>query len=135
MTFRRIFVIIYYNWKALLKYSGGSNNTLLDIFEYLNNKRLPKNKFDPAYRWSQINFTGTSFLINPNQLLGCRKDYKSSECVDYIGLASIRNYANYYLTKDRSLEIELCPLPIERVKANRLLCLEKDRIHFIYEKE
>ena len=102
--------------------------------EYLVYKKMPKNKKDPAYMWSRVDFSGTSFLLNPVELLKNRDKYKASELVDYIGLASIRNYAQSFIEKDYSLQIEFCPLNLDRVKGNRLLRVENGRIHFLYER-
>ena len=118
----------------MLIHSFGSNNRLLDLMEYLVFKKMPKSKKDPAYMWTRIDFNGTNFLLNPVELLKNRDNYKASELVDYIGLASIRKYAQSFIEKDCSLQIEFCPLSLDRVKSNRLLRVENGRIHFLYER-
>ena len=81
-------------------------------------------KFDPK-------FDGYSFLVNPHPLT--KVIGNDIQVLDYIGLAAQRNYFDYKYLGRSGLNINLCSVPIERLKTNQLLILGDDYIHFRYE--
>ena len=76
-------------------------------------------------------FDGYSFILNPQPI--CKLVGNDIQVLDYIGLASYRNYFDYKYLGRRGLDINLCPVPVEQLKHNRLLRITEDEIHFIYE--
>jgi hypothetical protein len=112
--------------------AGRSAGRLLLILESMLNKNMPRNKYSVLYTYQQKDFSGDSYLLDPWALF-LDKTYTLKEKADYIGLASFRNYSEYLLTNDASLDILHCPLNEEQLKQNRLLSIENGRILFKYE--
>lgn len=96
-------------------------------------KSMPRNRFDPAYRYYDKDFSGHSFLINPERLLFHRYKYKDKEIADYIGLASFRNLGEYRVTGKLTLDLAHSPIGQDIINNNRLLRIDESEIHFLYE--
>lgn len=97
-------------------------------------KRIPKNKYDKEYFYSQINFDGTSFLVHPERLLYNGYKYTFREVAIYTGVAALRSLSDFYATNKMTLDVLLVPeeaLPY--IYENRLLEVENDKIYFLYE--
>jgi hypothetical protein len=127
--------MIIFNWKALMRHSKGSSSTIISIIDYLVYKPIPRNLDDIAWKWSQIDWKGDSFLLRPEPLLrlrygGTRHDV---EIAHYIGLASWRNYPEYQATGKLSLDLLACLGMEDIINQNSLLYIEKDEVHFKYE--
>lgn len=74
----------------------------------------------------------TSFLIHPNRLVVSTSniDYK----LQYLALASYRDYTLYRLYKDASLPISFFPeFDIDKLKTNNTLIISDTSIKFKYE--
>lgn len=123
-----------FSWKKIYKISGGSVNTIFLIFKMLVNSEIPKNKYDPIYKYYQKNYSGQSFLVSPKKLLEVAFKYKRKEVVEYIVLASYRSYTDYIMYGTLTLDVMHSPLPLNKLKNNRLLHIEDNKIHFLYEK-
>ncbi len=115
---------------------GTLNKPLFFSFE----KVLKHCKYDPYkvkstlikhFQRPEAKFDGNSFILNPEPLYGLVG--RDIEVVDYIGLLAQRNYFDYKYLGRRYLDINLCSIPIEKLKTNRLLKLSEDYIQFIYE--
>jgi hypothetical protein len=126
-------MLLFYNWRKILRISGGSSKRILLILESMLRKDMPINRFDPIYRYYYMNFEGHSFLANPWHLLKYRYKYKDKEIADYIGLASFRNFAEYQVTGKLTLDLSHSPLGKDAINNNRLLRIVGDQIHFLYE--
>lgn len=123
-----------FSWKKIYKISGGSVNTIFLIFKMLVNSEIPKNKYDPIYKYYEKNYSGQSFLVSPKKLLEVAFKYKRKEVVEYIVLASYRSYTDYIMYGTLTLDVIHSPLPLNKLKNNRLLHIENNKIHFLYEK-
>ena len=123
-----------FSWKKIYKISGGSINTIFLIFKMLVNSEIPKNKYDPIYKYYEKNYSGQSFLVSPKKLLEIAFKYKRKEVVEYIVLASYRSYTDYIMYGTLTLDVMHSPLPLNKLKNNRLLHIEDNKIHFLYEK-
>ena len=123
-----------FSWKKIYKISGGSVNTIFLIFKMLVNSEIPKNKYDPIYKYYEKNYSGQSFLVSPKKLLEVAFKYKRKEVVEYIVLASYRSYTDYIMYGTLTLDVMHSPLPLNKLKNNRLLHIEDNKIHFLYEK-
>lgn len=123
-----------FSWKKIYKISGGSVNTIFLIFKMLVNSEIPKNKYDPIYKYYQKNYSGQSFLVSPKELLEVAFKYERKEVVEYLVLASYRSYTDYIMYGTLTLDVMHSPLPLNKLKNNRLLHIEDNKIHFLYEK-
>lgn len=79
--------------------------------------------------------TGDSFMLNPlalSQAFWVSDRHKA----EYIGLCSLRSYAQYTRTKDADLLIEDLPpwVPLEVAKENPLIQVTDSKIIFLKEK-
>tara|TARA_B100000768_G_scaffold178686_1_gene194897 strand:- start:15 stop:347 length:333 start_codon:yes stop_codon:yes gene_type:complete len=101
--------------------------------EMLVKKQLPKNKYDRIYKYSNKNFTGSSFLLHGDMLLYHSYKYTHRELAIYYALASLRNYAEYITSHKTTLDPLHCPVDLDLIKDNRLLIVLPDEITFIYE--
>ena len=125
--------MLLYDWRKILRYSGGSSKRILVILKAMTQLGLPRNKYDPVYKYYYTDFSGGSFLVNPEYLLMYRYKWKDKEIADYIGLASFRNLGEYRATKKLTLDLSHSPLGLDALNNNRLLRIERDEIHFLYE--
>ena len=122
-----------FSWKKIYKKSGGSVNTIFMIFEMLAKGSIPKNKYDPIYRYYDEDYSGQSFLVNIDDLLENAFRYTRKEVVEYIVLASYRPYSDYLMHGVTTLNVINSALPIDKLKQNRLLHIQDGEIHFHYE--
>jgi hypothetical protein len=98
-------------------------------------KQIPKNKYDPIFRYSQKDFSGISFMLHPDVLLYHSFKYKYREVAQYISLCALRSAADFISTQDPSLEMVLMPglSPEKIIEDNRLLQIDEGRVYFRYE--
>ncbi len=134
MTFILVFGnMLLYDWKKILRQSGGSSKRILTILKAITQRELPRHVYDPVYKYYYTDFSGNSFLIYPEQLLIHRYEWKDKELADYIGLASFRNTGEYKATGKRTLDLAHSPLGKDAINNNRLLRIDRGEIHFLYE--
>ena len=134
MTFISFFGnMLLYNWKKILKYSGGSSKRIILILRAMTQTALPRNKYDPLYKYYYTDFSGSSFLVNPGYLLTYQYKWRDKEIADYIGLASFRNTGEYLATGKITLDLSHSPLGQDAINNNRLLRIDRGEIHFLYE--
>lgn len=126
-------MILLYNWKKILKYSGGSSKRIILILRAMTQTALPRNKYDPLYKYYYTDFSGDSFLVNPHALLTNRNKWRDKEIADYIGLASFRNTGEYLATGKITLDLSHSPMGQDAINNNRLLRTVRNEIHFLYE--
>lgn len=124
---------ILYNWGKITRYAGHSSKRILKIFEAMLSTSIPNDIRHPLYRYKQIDFSGHSFLVNPSPLLKYRHKWRDKEIASYIGLASFRNLGEYKATGKLTLDFHLSPLREDAILNNRLLRIDTDEIHFLYE--
>jgi hypothetical protein len=127
--------MIFYSLRKILHKAGRSSTRILMAFKAHASSRLPKNRFDPLYNYHQVDFSGESFMLNPHELIANSFRWKPKEVAEYIGLASFRNYSEYKLTSDKSLDLFHSPVDQDTIKQNRLLRIVGDRVHFYYEED
>ena len=101
--------------------------------EMLIKKQIPRNKYDYIYKYSKLNFSGTSFLLHPEFVLYNSYKYTPRELCVYYALASLRNYSDYLVSGKTTLDPLHCPVDLETIKNNRLLIVLEDEITLIYE--
>ena len=54
--------MLLYDWKKIFLLASGQPSGIFTIFEMLVRDSIPRNKYDPIYKYYEINFTGESFL-------------------------------------------------------------------------
>ena len=126
-----------FDWPKIYKASGGSSREAVSIFTMAVTREIPRNRYDPIYKYSQKSFSGNSYLLRPFLLIERSYKYTYKELADYIAAASFRSYANYKISRDTTLDRVLLPISDRRIgsfiKNNRLLYLDGDRVHFLLE--
>ncbi len=127
--------MISYSWRKILLKCGRSPKRIILAFSAHITENLPKNKFDPLYQYHQIDFDGSSFMLNPHELIRYAFKWKPRHVAEYIGLASFRNYSNYVVTKDKTLDLLHSPVSEETINNNPLLRIKNRKIHFLYEEQ
>ena len=61
--------MFFYDWAKIYDASKGNVVEIVRIFRMIVEKQVPKNKYDPIYRYSQKDFSGISFMLHPDVLL------------------------------------------------------------------
>jgi hypothetical protein len=125
--------MLFFDWTKVYDSANGSISHCNMIMEMIIKKSLPKNRFDPLYKYSNINFIGRNFLIHPDMLLFNAYKYGQRDLAIYYSLAALRNVAEYRATQKITLDTAFCPVDLESIKDNRLLRIDEHNIHFIYE--
>ena len=93
----------------------------------------PKNYYDKTFKFYEKNFHGSSFLVNPKDLLEKGRAFSDKEVAEYVGVASFRNSYEYAKTKDTTLDLIFCQVSEDTINQNRLLEIRDGKIHFKYE--
>lgn len=123
-----------FDWKKIYKKTDGKVGPILIVFKMLVYKQIPKNKYDDIYKYYGTDFSGQSFLQNPEILFDNAYKYSPKEIVQYLALASFRRYSEYLATQKTTLSLLESPLGIDKIKQNRLLDIDIfNEIHFLYE--
>ena len=127
--------MFFYDWAKIYDASKGNVVEIVRIFRMIVEKQVPKNKYDPIYRYSQKDFSGMGFMLHPDVLLYHSFKYKYREVAQYISLCALRSAADFISTQDPSLEMVLMPglSPEKVIENNRLLEIDEDRVYFRYE--
>ena len=124
-----------FDWTKIYDASHGNVREVVRIFRMLVQKQIPENRKDPIYKYSQKDFSGVSFMLHPDILLYHSHKYGYREMAQYISLCSFRSAVEYLTTQDTTLDVLLVPglEPETIINKNRLLYLENDKVHFLYE--
>ena len=127
--------MFFYDWAKIYDASKGNVVEIVRIFRMIVEKQVPKNKYDPIYRYSQKDFSGISFMLHPDVLLHHSFKYKYREVAQYISLCALRSATDFISTQDLSLDMVLMPglSPEKVIENNRLLEIDEDRVYFRYE--
>ena len=74
-------------------------------------------------------------MLHPDILLLHSYKYNHREVAQYISLCSFRSPVDYLVSRELALDLVLVPglNPEETINKNRLLHLEEDKVHFLYE--
>lgn len=137
MTFvvERCIIVFLFDWKKIYKNTNGRIGSILTVFRMLVRNEVPKNKYDRIYKYYGKDYSGQSFLLNPDRLLDHMHKYDPKEIVEYIALASFRRYSEYLATQKTTLSLLESPVGKDKIENNRLLSIDKyGEIHFLYEK-
>lgn len=125
---------LLYSWKKILRKAGHSSKSIVNALHYLlDPSPMMKHRNHYYKRFYGYDFSGYSFLRNPYDLIAARYKYTDKEIADYLGLASFRNLADYKAFGKTTLDLDISPLPREKLLKNRLLRIENDQVHFLFE--
>lgn len=83
--------MLLFDWKKVFDTAQGNIPTCITIMEMLIKQQIPRNKYDPIYKYSYKNFTGDSFLLHGDMLLYHSYKYTQKEIAVYYALASLRS--------------------------------------------
>lgn len=126
--------MLLFDWSKIYEASESSPAMCVLILRMLVENLVPKNKYDPIYKFYGKSFIGASFLVHPDVLLYNRFRYTNKEVAQYMALASLRSVAEYYVSGQVTLPKTQTPIDDELIKNNRLLRIDKNGdIHFLYE--
>jgi len=125
--------VLLFDWKKVFDTAQGNIATCNTIMEMLVKSQIPRNKYDPIYKYSHKDFTGDCFLLHGEMLLYNSYKYTQKELCIYYALASLRSTAEYFATHKTTLDSLHCPVPLEQINDNRLLIIDAKDITFIYE--
>jgi len=115
--------------------SGHSAKKIVEIIDYITFRPIPSLFTDPVKNYVLIDWSGSSFLLRPKELLraGYGGKYSKKEMAQYIWLASLRNYSEYLITNKLSLDLLACLGKEDLINNNSLLQLVDDQVHFRFE--
>jgi len=125
--------VLLFDWKKVFDTANGNIATCNMIMEMLVKSQIPRNKYDPIYKYSYKDFTGDCFLLHGEMLLYHSYKYTPKELCIYYALASLRSTADYIATQKTTLDVLHCPVPVAEINDNRLLIVDDKDITFIYE--
>ena len=122
-----------FDWKKVYDTAEGNVSRCNMIMEMLIKKQIPNNKYDPIYSYSQMSFMGISFMLHPDVLLFNSYKYSTRDISVYYASASLRSLPEYVVSQKTTLDVLHLPVPLETITQNRLLRIDGDNIHFLYE--
>jgi|TARA_B110000908_G_scaffold148238_1_gene180575 hypothetical protein len=125
--------MFYFDWKKVYDSVDGNISRCNLIMEMLIKKQIPRNKYDRIYQYSQKDYSGTSFLVHPDVLVYNAFRYPTADIAVYYALASLRSLPEYLVSQKVTLDLLHLPVDHDRIINNRLLRIEEDGIHFLYE--
>ena len=125
--------MIYFDWKKILEATNGNVADIITIMRIITYRITPKNYYDKTFKFYEKNFHGSSFLVNPKELLEKGRTYSDKEVAEYVGVASFRNPYEYLKTKDTTLDLIFCQVSEDTINQNRLLEIRDGKVHFKYE--
>jgi hypothetical protein len=123
-----------YNWQKIFDASRGSVTECYRIFDMIVRNRLPRNRYDPIYKYHGTNFAGQSFLKRPDLLLFNSYRYKRKDICTYLAVASQRSLAEYKFSGNLTLELIHSRLdPRDYLYDQTLIPVKNGIIQFPYE--
>ena len=125
--------MILFNFEKIYKATEGKLSDIFVILDFLTFKTVAKRKRDRLFEWQYKNWSGDSFLINPEPLIYYRRLFTKKELSQYIILASKRSYAEYKLQKTKTLDLGNFNYSKDTLINNRLLRIEKNIVYFLFE--
>jgi hypothetical protein len=125
--------VIRFNWKKILEATKGKENEILLIVHSLTYNLTPKNYRDPLYKYFGKDWSGFSFLVNPEAVFINRPQFSDREWVEYVAVASYRNLNAYYDSRKTTIDLLHLPVSEDAINNNRLLKIEDNKVHFRFE--
>jgi hypothetical protein len=126
--------MLLYDWKKIFITTQGDPVEITRVLKVMLENKIPRNKYDPIYQYSQLNFKGQSFLVHPELLLynGYKHSYR--DVAVYVAMAALRPLADYHAYGKITLDVLHTPDEIlQYIDSNSLLSIDGDDVHFLYE--
>lgn len=126
--------MILYDWKKIFKEANGKANECWRIFKMLAQSQIPRNKYDLIYYYSNMRFSGESFLMHPDVLIYNAWQYSNYDLCVYLALASLRPLAEYKASGKLTLDLLHSSIdPGQYLNDPSLLPIKDGQIYFPYE--
>lgn len=125
--------MLFYDWEKMFDTAEGNPKIMYTLLKMVYLKEIPKNRHDKLYKYAGKSFIGTSFLVHPDVLLYNAYKYSYREIAQYLALASLRPYADYAITGDTTLDLNIVEIPVNLFNDNSLLRVRDGKVHFKYE--
>jgi len=124
---------LFFNIEVLEKETKGDLNYLIiGLEKWFNKQYLPLNSRE-KYKPLKRSLSGYSFLLQPEPFF---KD-KTTDIiyrVQYLRLASRRDYTQYKLYGSKSLDLSFLPdINIHVIESNPIILIKQNKIYFKYE--
>lgn len=122
--------MIKFDWRVIKLITKNDPKKVIQYFKY----RLEGKKFAKLVQnYYKHKLVESSFLLEPEAFIANKKNGALFEQYIYLDLAAKRNYIDYYLYKNKDLNIIFNPYNVDSLSLNRLLIIEEDVIKFVYE--
>ena len=126
-------MVVLYDWDKISRAANGKLDRIITIFDMIVFNRKVRSLSD-SRRWvAGKEYSGDSFMLNPEELLQYKNCYTRKEVCRYIALCARRSYADYKIYGTKTLDLVKCPLPLYKLQRNRLLEIKDNKIYFLYE--
>jgi len=126
--------MIFYNRAKIFKVAEGKPSNIVRIFKMLTYDEVPKSRWDPIFKYSSLDFNGTSFMLHPDVLIYNSYKYSNYDVAAYITLASLRSYADYLVNGTLTLSLQASPVdPRGYLENAELIPVKNGVLHFLYE--
>ena len=126
--------MLLFNWKKIYKETDGSVSQCLEVLDMMVYKKIPYNSYDSIYKYRNKDFSGDSFLLQPEILLENSFRFDPKEVAVYVALAARRKLADYLAFGEKTLSMRHAPQLNKLIEENRLLYIDEwNKLHFIYE--
>lgn len=122
-----------FSWEKVFNEAEGSPLECCRIMEMLIEKQIPKNKYDPIFKYATKSFNGTSFMVHADVMALNAYKYSHRDVAIYYALASLRSMADYIATQQTTLDLYHVPVDLELIEENSLLRIGDGVVHFLYE--
>lgn len=124
--------MIKFNWKLITLKTDNNTEQILKVIAHLVTKRkVPCIPLKDSWLYS-TDWRGDSFLVRPELFLSGCAGYEDKHILQYLELASCRNYQNYKILKQIRLDYLAC---WKEVELNPLLKVINGQIAFLFEEE
>ncbi len=124
--------MIKFNWKLIVLKTDNNPEKILKIISHLVTRRKVPFRTVKDYWLYSTDWRGDSFLVRPELFLSGCMGYDYKYILQYLELASYRNYQNYKILKQIRLDYLAC---WKEVELNPLLKVINGQIAFLFEEE
>lgn len=134
--------ILRYDWIELRKQSKDNIHTILAYFMNMHLLKGEEFSFLLHNEWAKKVYNSkekNSYILNLEDFIKNELKATRDEQFVYLDLLSIRDVFTYFNTKGKAIYIPIWKIEkkydVNKLKANRLLDIDDNNIHFVYEEE
>lgn len=117
--------MLFFDYEKIFLVSKGNSNIMVNLI-----RRMVD---DPdAHRM----LNGSSYILNESVIVYNPNKLSNRQLAEYLGLCSLRNYAEYKFSGDSTLDMQQLPpwIPREVIETNPLIVINKSKLNFIEDK-